>query len=294
MSDRPSVVRHVGAITGLCLLAVASISYPYFPGRYDALSQAISGIVQAFGLLGTLILAPVGLAWGSVNGWNGARRRRGLPALGFGASFPVVGAFSALLVALILAVAAAAAVGYSLGLLISAPIVYYAARRRHRIGAATHTPFSSVAPWYLVLLPITVLAVQLVLTHPLTDRSRLQSMKNARELLAGIEHHRIVHGQYPPSLAAVHGDYDPGVVGIQQYRYSASRDGYNLFFEQPLFLLDGIGTREFVVYNSRDEHLLVSHDAWILELGPEVASVNQGWHSATDTGVAHWKAFRFD
>jgi hypothetical protein len=43
---------------------------------------------------------------------------------------------------------------------------------------------------------------------------------------------------------------------------------YNLYFEQPKLLLDQFGTREFVVYNPQDSHLLLSHTSWhmLLEL----------------------------
>jgi hypothetical protein len=41
--------------------------------------------------------------------------------------------------------------------------------------------------------------------------------------------------------------YSPSVVGIDKFHYASNDDAYNLFSEQPRFLLDNLGTREFVV-----------------------------------------------
>lgn len=71
-------------------------------------------------------------------------------------------------------------------------------------------------------------------------------------------------------------------------------DGFDVFFEQPRFLLDDIGASEFIVYNPRGEHLMVSHTARILDLDPRRIRANQGWFSVRETGVPGWKSFLFD
>src|SRR5688500_9273119 len=38
---------------------------------------------------------------------------------------------------------------------------------------------------------------------------------------------------------------------------------------------------EIVMYNKLDEHLMVSHAAWILTAAPEQLAARQGWHTLT-------------
>jgi hypothetical protein len=60
----------------------------------------------------------------------------------------------------------------------------------------------------------------------------------------------------------VNPDYWPGVTGISGYHYEPNGDAYNLLFEQFTYRL---GTREFVMYNPRDEHVMTSHAMDLLE-----------------------------
>jgi len=54
------------------------------------------------------------------------------------------------------------------------------------------------------------------------------------------------------------------------------------------------GVREIVMYNRLDEHVMVSHAAWILAGAPEQLEARQGWHSSHDASSPHWKLFWFD
>jgi hypothetical protein len=58
-----------------------------------------------------------------------------------------------------------------------------------------------------------------------------------------------------------------------------------LFFEQPGFLFD-LGIREIVMDNKLDEHVMISHAAWILMHTPEELETRQGWHSIHDASKA--------
>jgi hypothetical protein len=69
---------------------------------------------------------------------------------------------------------------------------------------------------------------------------------------------------------------------------------YNLYFEQPKFLFDQFGTRELVVYNPKDTHLMLSHTSWHMLLEPHQLRLTQGWYASYDTGIPHWKYFWFD
>jgi hypothetical protein len=120
------------------------------------------------------------------------------------------------------------------------------------------------------------------------------NIANSAELINDIEEYRAANGRYPSSLLAVWKDYHPSVVGIEQFHYAPNRDAYNLFFEQPTFLFDNLGTREFVVYNKLDEHVIPSHAHWILVWTPEELEARQGWYTVHDAPSPHWKYFWFD
>ena len=91
-------------------------------------------------------------------------------------------------------------------------------------------------------------------------------------MIADIEQYRAAHGRYPASLLSVWEDYLPGVIGIKEYHYEPSGDAYNLFFEQ--FALH-FGTREFVMYNPRDQQAMTSHKLDLLQLTPQELALEQ-------------------
>ncbi len=74
----------------------------------------------------------------------------------------------------------------------------------------------------------------------------------------------------------------------------AQGDSYNLSFEQPRFLLDRFGTREWVVYNLRDEHRSYSHAAARLSSRVLAERAIQGWYASGDNGHARSRYFWFD
>ena len=73
--------------------------------------------------------------------------------------------------------------------------------------------------------------------------------------------------KFPSTLNALWKDHKTGIGGIEKYHYSHHDTTYNLFFEQPKFMLDQIGTRE---------------------------RTTQGWYASFETGIPHWKYFWFD
>ena len=150
------------------------------------------------------------------------------------------------------------------------------------------------APLYLIFMPVALLLIQIALASPATEFSRNRAITNSHEFIRDIEAYRGTYGHYPVSLAAMWKDYYPDIVGIEKYHYSPFGESYNLFFEQPRFLLDNIGTREWVVYNPHDEHRMYSHTAWFLLLTPEELERSQGWYAVHDASAPHWKYFWFD
>jgi hypothetical protein len=150
------------------------------------------------------------------------------------------------------------------------------------------------APLYLTLTPIAITFFQLAAASPLTNFSRNHAIANSAELIGDIEAFHVANGRYPASLQAVWKDYYPSVVGVEKFHYVPRGEAYNLYFEQPRFLFDNFGTREFVVYNSLDQHFMISHTSWILILRPDQVERTPGWYAVHDAPTPHWKYFWFD
>ena len=149
-------------------------------------------------------------------------------------------------------------------------------------------------PLYLTLMPLAILLFQVVLAAPLTEFSRNHAIANSNEFIRDIEAYHDEYGRYPVSLPAMWKDYYPRIIGVEKFHYSQFDESYNLFFEQPRFMFDNIGTREWVVYNPNDEHRIFSHTAWFLLLTPEELERSQGWYDVHDAASPHWKYFWFD
>jgi hypothetical protein len=149
------------------------------------------------------------------------------------------------------------------------------------------------APLYLIVIPSVLVLAQLVFVKSAVESSRRRAMLGCAELINAIEAYRDVYGRYPRSLASVHHDYDPPVIGVERYHYEPSGDSYNVFFEQFTY---PIGTREFVMYNPRDEHAMIVHNQDLLESTQEQVHRERRFHAnaARYAGVRHWKYFWFD
>jgi hypothetical protein len=150
------------------------------------------------------------------------------------------------------------------------------------------------APVYLTALPLAVLLGQVAIADPATAFSRQRAIRKSAEIIRDLEAHHAREGRYRISLAAVWKDYSLAVVGIERYEYAPHGDAHDLFFEQPRFLFDDFGAREFVVYNPRDEQAMISHASWILILSREELARSPGWFAVHDIAAAPWKRFLFD
>jgi len=185
--------------------------------------------------------------------------------------------------------------GLSFGLLTLTLLCYIGSRLAPKLKLLkkTETENFNPAPLYLVFIPGIVLVSQLMLAPHATNFSRNRAIAQSAELIGDIEAYHAAYGRYPNSLLALHKDYKPSVVGIEQFHYAPNGQAYNLFFEQPTFVTD-LGIREIVMYNRLNEHVMVSHAAWILAGAPEELEARQGWHSSHDASIPHWKLFWFD
>jgi len=222
------------------LLIVASVVHPYLPGEHDRLAVPLSLMAQAYGVAG----APLAVVGGL---WLMLPRRRKI--------WFVISLVLATMVAAFLVLFAKHGVGTSFGLLVFAAWGWCAVTLvlRSRRNRGTDEAAPRAMPWFLLVTPMVTLAAQLVLATPATRASRDRAIAGAAALIADLESYRVRHGRYPESLEAQHADYATGVVGIERYHYASRGDSFDLSFEQPRFLLDDLGAREWLVYNPRDE-----------------------------------------
>ncbi|MGB4780395.1 hypothetical protein [Microbacterium sp.] len=128
----------------------------------------------------------------------------------------------------------------------------------------------------------------------LAAASRDTAIASSGEIIRDIEDHRGDDGTYPLSLQAVWHDYPAGVVGIAPYEYARAADAYQLAFKVPRMLLDDLGARELVVYHPGGDAGIVSHDSWILLLGPSELASSPGWFSREPLEQPGWVSFLFD
>ncbi len=286
---------HLVRMGGIAALVVVCIIYPFLPGSYDSLAMALSTMSQAFGVLG-LLLVPAGVFWLAYELRKRAQRKLNLATKARGYYFALATLIVSSVVAIAVSLVALATVGLSFGLLTLVLWLYAVARlipTLRRLKTAESEHFNPV-PLYLVFMPIVVLLAQLTLAAPLTEFSRNNAIAHSAEFIGAIEEYHGKYGRYPASLLAMWKDYYPSVVGVEKFHYAPNGEAYNLFFEQPRFLLDNMGTREWVVYNPCDEQTMFSHTSWILLLAPEEMERSQGWYAVHDASSPHWKYFWFD
>jgi len=282
---------HLLRIGAIVWLLTAAMVWPFLPGEYDALAPTLSTAAQLVGSVG-MLLVPVGVLWLALD--VRAEPNRARTGWRYGLALAALGLSGVVVLAVVLA-----AVGQerlSFGLLTLALWLYALYRLVPAVRRLRQAPTCRfvATPLYLIVIPPALLILQLLLGPPLAELSRRRAMAAGAVLIQAIEAYRTAHGEYPATLVAVHKDYQPSVIGIDRYHYSRRGETYNLSFEQPLFLLDDIGAREFVVYNPRDEHFILSHASWHLVWTPDVAATRQGWFAAFATAAPHWKVFRFD
>ena len=288
------MTSHILRIAGLIALLILCTFYPLLPGDYDPLAKSVSAMAQTVGLAGLLVL-PVGIAWLISELQKRARRKRNVTAKGGGYYFAIASMLTASIVAFVGSLVAFVNGGLFLGILTFAVLGYLGSRLIPKLKLLKTAEAGSFnpAPLYLVLIPVIVVVVQLALAPRVTYLSRNRAIAKSAELIRDIEEYHARYGRYPTTLLALHKDYKPSVVGIEQFHYAPNGQAYNLFFEQPTFATD-FGVREIVMYNRLDEHVMVSHATWHLAGPPEQIEARQGWHSSHDASSVHWKMFLFD
>lgn len=263
------MIWHAAGAAAVVLAVIAITLLPFLPGGYDPVAGPASMTARVFGFAG-LVLVPCGLVWLA---WP----RRG-PGIVLLAAVAVVWA--------VVSLAAFASGGYVLCAIAVALGVVLFARMRSAVRSAARA-----AGMYAAIVPLGVFVLQLLLVPRAVEFSRDRAIRNAAPLIADIERHRDSRGRYPLSMLAVWPDYKPGVIGIERYHYEASGTAYNVAFEQ---IARELPTREFVVYNPRDEQTFTSHAAVLLQFDPDRLQRARGYFAIRDTAHSHWKLFWFD
>ena len=164
-------------------------------------------------------------------------------------------------------------------------------RRKWSQFEKSHTRRFNLLPFYLVFIPFIVMFCRFSFIKQATEFSRNRAIKNSEGLIRDIETYHKLHGFYPFSLNSVNKDYEPEVMGIQQYVYEPFGKSYNLYFEQFTYQLD---VKEIVMYNKLDEHAMASHDMDILEFSGSQLAAQRGDSWKFDLPQPHWKVIWFD
>ena len=273
-------------IVAIILVILAGSFLPFLLGGYDGLAVTLSAMAQIFGVV-SLLLVPIGALWLI---YEFRQRTSELAGRYYCALAALV---AASLVAMVVALCAFATFGLSLGVITLALWSYVVTRLvpgLKRLKMAAREGFHP-APLYLVCIPVVVALVQWTLIPRAVAYSRNYAIRQSATLINDIEGYRQANGRYPASLAALHPDYKPGVIGIAQYHYEPYGDAYNLYFEQFTYQ---IGAREIVMYNKLDEHHFPSHAMDILRWTPEQLHSRKAYLSLHNTASPHWKYFWID
>jgi len=279
----------MGAIT---MLIIACMFLPFLPGEYDGLAVTLSAMSQLLGMAG-LMLVPLGLIWliyelrkRASRNWKRSAKHRGY-------HFAIASVAASSIVAMVVSLGAFVNIGLSLGIGTLALWTYIVLRLVPRLKLLKNAESEDCnpAPLYLICIPIVAALFQFVLVVPATEFSRQYAIMSSEQLINDIEEYHKAHGQYPKSLLSVTKDYEPSIIGIEQFHYEPNGRAYNLYFEQFTYKF---GTQEIVMYNKLDEHIMISHDGDILLWTPEELSSRRGYYAVHDASTPHWKYFWFD
>jgi len=267
--------------------------YPFIPGSYDPVGISLSTFIQLYSGLGLITCIPAVLwLYHAVKIGNANKDDQYLFKKYW--LFPKIYIWTSIFVLSIVIFITTFGLSRLAGIFLFLAMIFFSGLFFNKISQLKpgfHPPHG--LPLALALLPILLLVFQLSISKPLTNWSRARAIHNSSQLIDEIERYKNRYGKYPLTLNAIYKDYQTGINSIEEYHYTYDNTMYNLYFEQPRFLFDQIGTREFVVYNPKDNHLMFSHVSWHMLFEPDQLRRNQGWYASYDTGVPHWKYFWF-
>lgn len=267
--------------------------YPFMPGRYDTSGIAFSTFIQIYCGVGLITVIPAAF-WLCFSLMAKSKDRLNQKLIQNHCNAVKV-YFVVTVIALSLSALVIQFISRLVCIILFISIIYFTFHFWRKIANLKQNQVTpAYLPLALILLPVSVLSFQLIISDPLTDWSRIRVIHHSEELIEQIETYKSTYGKYPLTLDAINKDFETGINSIERYRYTYDDTAYNLYFEQTRFFLDNFGTREFVVYNPKDTHLMMSHTVWHMLPDSNPARINQGWYASYETGIKHWKSFLFD
>lgn len=267
-----------------------SCLYPFLPGEYDPLANPLATAVQVFS--GACIVTILPAFFWFIQSYRYGRSQDKKHASRVRLFMRIYCVFTCVLLIPVLLI-----VNFGLSMLLGLIFfvlllsVFISAFRKIKtadpglLGSAFYPLAYGFLPLYLFLL-------QAIVDQPMTNWSKRKAIGNCGQMISEIETYKNTYGKYPVTLSAIWKDYKTGIRGIEKYHYTFDEDTYNLFFEQPKFFFDRFGTRELVVYNPNDNHLMLSHSSWHMNPGQRRSA--QGWYASHAMDTPHWKYFWFD
>lgn len=280
-------------VAGIYIICFSILVYPFLPGKYDSSGIAFSTFIQIYSGIGLLAIIPAGfwLAFSikiknkNNNNQNFYRKHRTALQMYFWVN----------LLTLLIPILFIQFISRLVSIILLISLIWFAIIIWKKISVPDNKLLSPIyLPVALIFLPVSLLLFQLLISKPLTDWTRNKAILNSSEIIEELEIFKITYGNYPLTLNAINKDYETGINSIEKYHYTYDSTTYNLYFEQTRFFSNNLGTREFVVYNPNDNHLMVSHVAWHMIIEPNQIRNNQGWYASKDIGIEHWKSFFFD
>lgn len=274
------------------ILSLLLMVYPFLPGKYDTSGIAFSTFVQIFCGAGLITVIPA-LIW-FLYSIKAKRNPENQKLIG-NVTTCIKIYFWITVFILSITILVIQFISRIACIILFINLIYFGIIIWRKITNRDSKIFTSVfLPVSLALLPVSLLFFQLTISKPLTDWARATVIRNSKELIEEIEKYKTTYGNYPLTLNAVNKDFETGINSIEKFHYTNDDTTYNLYFEQTRFFYDKFGTKEFVVYNPTDNHLMISHTVWHMLSDPTPARAHQGWYASHETGVKHWKIFFFD
>ena len=258
------------------VLLVSAMLLPFLPGRHDPLATSLS-VSATCVCFGGLLLVPIGVVWLT----SPLRYAPAKAAL-------VVAALVAGVALLAVAIGSLAAGAVVLATCVTRLVHLW---RRVKAAPTNGVPLPRTVPVALIVVPLAVMAARMAFVEPTARWSRDRVIANAAEIIRDIEQFRERTGTYPVALNSLWPDYQPGIIGVERYRYEPSGQAYNLYFEHPSTAL---GANEIVMYNPRGEQDFSSHVVDLLQLSEEEIRRQRGYFASHDLPQANWKRFLFD
>lgn len=274
-------MKHIFIILLTVAILVAGVFLPFVQGDYDFFSVGLSFIFQ-FVAFASLLFVPIGLI-----SWllNFVKRKNNQQK-----KYPRYLRNVILVITIIIILAAALGAyashnRFAAFFILAIGALLFIIRKKINLQPVPN----NIMPYYLIIIPLTVVGIRLAYFEKAKDKSTLFVIKQSEVLINDIEAYKKKNGHYPISLQSTIEDYHTGISGIPRFHYELKGNAYNLFFAQTS---DMLGTEEIVMYNKLGEQEMTVHNQDLLRI--PYNSILHGHHKVVQMPNQHWKIFYFD